>query len=350
MKLTLSFDDVLLLPQFSNINSRADVDPSTKLMGLDLKLGIISSNMDTVTEEKMAIEMYKNGAIGCLHRFMPIKNNVYMYEQVRSSNAETMVSVGIGPNELERFEALRSAGAEQFIVDVANGASMNVVNHIKNMRAIGGKDFQLMVGNFATGKSIKDFLYHLGSFPDAFKLGIGGGSCCITRNVSGCGMPTLASIFDCVKETDVPLVADGGIRNSADLAKALAAGAKAVMIGGLLAGTDESPGEPAGEPGAIDAIRNGFFTNIWKPYKGSASAQSYKVQGKEAPFRAPEGESFLVPYVGPVSGVLQTLEGGLRGSMSTIGAMTLAEFRERAEWVQITSNGVKENRAHGKTR
>lgn len=351
MKTALSFSDVLILPKFSSIPSREVVDTGTKLMGLDLKLGIISSNMDTVTEETMAIAMANEGAIGCLHRFMPINKNVWMFEQVKKhADKDVLVSVGVGKSELERFHALLDAGADHFVVDVANGAAMHVVEHVQKMRDLGGSNFQLMVGNFATGNSINAFLHHLGENKvDAFKVGVGGGSACITRQVSGCGMPTFASVLDCVRETNIPIVADGGIRNSSDFAKSLAAGAKAVMIGGMLAGTDESPGQVItdGSLQYSDTYTGG--PTSFKSYRGSASAESYKAQGKTAKHRAPEGESFLVPYVGSVASVLQELEGGLRGSMSTVGAMNIEQFRYNAEFVSITSNGVLEGGPHGKT-
>lgn len=343
MKTYYSFDDVLLLPQFSAINSRKDVDVSTKILGLDLKFGVISSNMDTVTELNMANAMSDYGAIGCLHRFMPIEQNAWMYEQA-SKKGNVLVSVGVGTTELDRFKALYDAGARQFVLDVANGASMQVVKQVHKMRDLEGNNFQLMVGNFATGRSVEDFLFHCGDDEvQALKLGVGGGSACTTRLVSGCGLPTLASILDIKNVTLLPLVADGGIRTSGDLAKAFVAGASAVMLGGLLAGSYESPGEIV-----VKTEYNADGFSKYKNYRGSASAESYEVQGKTALHRAPEGESFLVSYSGPVANTLQKLEAGLRGAMTTVGAMTLPEFREKGEFAVITQNGVMESKAHGK--
>jgi IMP dehydrogenase len=346
----LSFDDVLLVPQFSTIKSRKDVDTSTKLMGLNLKLPIISSNMDTVTESTMANAMAAQGAVGALHRFCTIEQNVDMFLKCTQ---DVMVSVGLGTTELERFEALMHAGAREFILDVAHGSSMEVVKQVKQMRDI-EVAFDLMVGNFATGRSIQDFLYHLGNYGvDAWKVGIGGGSGCTTRIVTGCGLPTFGSIVDCVQATTLPVIADGGCRTSGDVAKALAAGASAVMLGGMLAATDESPGILVDRhkiPVKYDNFNTDPSTPKFKKYRGSASAESYEIQGKTASHRAPEGDSFLVPYKGSVAKVLSEIDGGLRSAMSYVGASNLTEFREYAEFIKVTPSGAKESGSHGKSR
>jgi IMP dehydrogenase len=244
---------------------------------------------------------------------------------------------------------------------------MGVVDQVKQLNEILKPYNKLIVGNFATAKSINDFMYHLGfEDVDAFKVGIGGGSACLTRVVTGCGIPTFGSVQDCVK-AGYPIIADGGIRNSGDFAKALGAGAAAVMVGGMLAGCEESPGElfyqrPAGR--SVEYISAKEMTQAsleptnylepgwpkpFKKYRGSASKESYGVQGKISEWRTPEGDSFLVPYKGPVAGVLQELESGLRSAMSYVGAENLTQFRNKVEFIRVTPSGAIESGSHGKT-
>lgn len=332
MKESLSFDDVLLTPKFSNVVSRKDVKISTTVANSFLPLPIISSNMDTVTNEVMAKAMSQNGGVGCLHRFQSIEDNIRQYI---NSQSYPWVSIGLGDAELERAQALYSVGANVFVLDVAHGASMEVVKQTKKLKYNLHPSARIIVGNFANAKSIEDFNFHLGETVNAYKSGVGGGSACLTRVVTGCGNSTFGSILDCAS-LGLDIIADGGIRNSGDFAKAIAAGAKAVMLGGMLAGTDEAPGEIV--------ITNG----AWKKYRGSASLESYEVQGKVAHHRTAEGESFLVPYTGPVANVLQSLEAGLRSSMSYVGAETILEFQQLAEFIRITGGGLKESSAHGK--
>lgn len=334
---SLSFADVLIKPQFSTIKSRKDVDVSQDFLGVTFGVPIISSNMDSVTENQMAHAMWKLGAGAAIHRFCSIEENVAMFHQ--SCTTKTMVSVGLGSTEIERAEALFAVGANTFILDLAHGASLEAVKQVQSLRSAIGPNAKIVVGNFATKQSISDFKFHLGDDKvDAWKIGIGGGSACTTRIVTGCGMPTLASILDCAGVPE-PIIADGGITNSGDVAKALAAGASMVMIGKLLAGTTESPGLVNWNLQGKHAI---------KIYRGSASKESYEVQGKTADWRSAEGESFEIPFVGPAKGVINQLEGGLRSAMSYVNATNLNEFREFAELIKITGQGVKESQPHGK--
>lgn len=350
MKTMLSFDDVLILPEYSEIKSRRDVNTSSfflnkdfPLGGYNLRLPVISSNMDTVTNSVMARAMVENGGVGCLHRFCSIEDNIRMF--VDCDPNKPWVSIGLGDKELERAEALYRVGANIFILDVAHGANSEVVKQVREFRKLLHHSARIIVGNFATASGIESFNYHLGSEVDAYKVGIGGGSACLTRVVTGCGVPTLASILDCAS-VGVDIIADGGIRNSGDFAKAMAAGASAVMLGGLLAGTDEAPGEFVNDSGyPISKYDN---MKAYKKYRGSASLESYEVQGKVATHRTPEGASFLVPYKGPVRNVLQELESGLRSAMSYVGASTIVEFQENTSFIQVTNGGYLEGKAHGK--
>ncbi len=343
---SLSFDDVLLQPKFSFIKSRKDVDTSINFLGKTYTTPIISANMDSVTGPVLAKSMHENGAAACLHRFNTIEENVKEYLSCQTA----FVSVGLGDKEFERFLALSEMGAKTFVIDVAHGASIETVNMYDRMREELKGNENIIVGNFANSQSIEDFNYHVKNKrkPDAFKVGIGGGSHCTTRVVTGCGNPTLGSVIDCSR-LGFPIIADGGIRNSGDYSKALAAGAFMVMIGKLLAGTQESPGE------LVDKLGNtwkGPFTKEtegYKRYRGSASYDSYVKQGKVDTHRTPEGEASLVPYTGTVSEVLNTLNAGLRSSMSYLGAFNLQEFKNNCNITVITGSGLKENEAHGKS-
>lgn len=330
MKIT--FDDVLISPRFSDIESRKDVDISTKFGDYTLQIPVFSANMDSITETKMANSMYKNGGFGVLHRFCSIKENCDMYTDIAHHNGKNCaVSVGLGKNGLERAEALAEMGAEMFFLDVAHGAQMQVVRQYDALKNIVN---HVTVGNFATSASIREFIGHLGYVPDAIKVGIGPGGVCETRVKTGVGIPQLSAILDCNKEYNgkAPfIIADGGLKTSGDIAKALAAGANAVMVGGMLASTIETPGE-----GSV------------RIYKGSASQEAYEHQNKISEWRTAEGTSKAVNITSTVKEVLQDINGGLRSSFTYVGARNLKEFHEKSSFNIISTNSTKENGAHGK--
>lgn len=335
MKQVYCFEDVRIVPQYSTIRSRADVDTSVSLLDETFKLPIISSNMDSVTGPTMSKTMLSLGAGSCLHRFCSIEENVKQFKDSCYENRKPWVSVGIGNNELERAEALVQSGAETLVLDVAHGASLPVVEQTLKLKQL-FKNVNLVVGNFATKQTINDFNFHIGSYVDAYKVGIGSGAACITTKVTGCGIPLFSTVEDCVM-SGFNIIADGGCKNSGDIAKVFALGAKGVFLGRMLAGCEESNAEKV-------------FSNEVKYaiYRGSASAPSYVVQGKVAKHRTPEGEYFKIPVTGSVKDVLQNIEAGLRSSMSYVGAINMQEFKERADFVVNTSQGYVEGLAHGK--
>lgn len=334
MKKYLSLDDVLILPQFSTVKSRKDVETSTSVAGYTLKLPLISSNMDSVTNANLAHATKEVGSTSCLHRFQTVES---MVKQFCDSPSSTWVSVGLGEPELQRAEALVNAGATVLVLDVAQGASMEVVNQTRKLREQYKNNIAIVVGNFATQTSIKDFIYYLGGGVDAFKVFIGNGSGCLTSKVTGVGAPTFTTLQDCI-QTGFPIIADGSISNSGKFAKAIALGAKACMAGKLFAGTTESPGE------IVDV--NGIK---YKHYRGSASLESYVVQGKVADHRTAEGGAYLVPHTGSVRETVQPFDAGLRSAMSYVGAHNNKEFVERVEFIEITSQGFVETGLHGKS-
>ena len=337
MKKALSFDDVLIVPNFSNIVSRQDCNTTVSIGGLQLEFGLMSANMDTVTGSKMSEEMFRNGGIGVLHRFCSIKENINMMKNSYGGIA----SIGITKEEKLRAEALVDSRCEQFMIDVAHGASQSTADMFNYLAGLlsGAKDPWIGVGNFATYSEYAKFESLLIYKPNAIKVGVGGGSMCTTRIVTGCGLPTLASLLDFKEKTNVSIIADGGIKNSGDIAKCYAAGATAVMVGSLLAGTDETPGEAYLRPDG-----QGFL----KKYRGSASLESYEVQGKIAKHRSPEGEATIIQCKGPVAPIIQQLQAGLKSAMSYVGAHNIESFKENAELVEITSSGMSESKPHGK--
>lgn len=337
----LAYDDVLIAPRFSEIRSRMDVNLSSNFLGLDLNLPIISSNMDSVTEHKLASEMILGGATAALHRFMDIDKNVEELKKTHSrcNNQYPFVSIGTNNKELERAAALYDAGASYFILDVAHGASIQVVEQYDRLRSLFKDNIAIVVGNFDNAESIETFNFHSKSIkkPDAFRVGIGPGSMCTTRVVTGCGGGSISTILDCSR-TSYPIICDGGIRGSGDIAKSLAAGASLVMIGKLLAATYESPAE----------IIYDEFGPSAKIYRGSASLDSYKVQNKVHDIRTPEGERTIIPIKGTVKQVLNELEGGLRSSFSYVGAKTFEQYKKYAKLRQVSYSSLIESHAHGR--
>ena len=252
-------------------------------------------------------------------------------------------ATGTGDAGFERAEMLVDAGADLIVVDTAHGHSANVIDQVTRIKRL-SNTVQIIAGNVATPEAVKALI---GAGADAVKIGIGPGSICTTRVVAGVGVPQLSAIMDCAEEGmkhDIPVIADGGIKLSGDLAKALAAGAEVAMIGSLLAGTDESPGEVY--------LYNG---RSYKAYRGMGSVGAmargsadryFQQEVKDNLKLVPEGIEGQVPYKGPVGAVLHQLVGGLRAAMGYVGAADLRELRDKVQFIRITSAGMHESHVH----
>lgn len=356
----LTFDDVLLIPAESHVLPN-EVKLDTKLApNLQLHIPLISAGMDTVTEGNMAIAMAENGGLGVIHKNLSIEVQV---EEVKKAKGKTVdpnlphpavddqgrllaaAAVGVTSDTFERAESLLEAGADAIVIDTAHGHSAGVLHKIKEIREH-FPNATLIAGNVATGEGTAA-LFDAGV--DVVKVGIGPGSICTTRIVAGVGVPQITAIYDAAsvaQKYGKKIIADGGIKYSGDVVKALAAGGNAVMLGSMFSGTTEAPGT--------------IFTNEGKQFKsyrgmGSVGAMSQQhgssdryFQGgvNEANKLVPEGVEALVPYKGDVSNIIYQIDGGLRAGMGYVGASTIEELIENSQFVQITNAGLRESHPH----
>ena len=327
----ITFDDVLLIPAYNHHESRrvVDIGMTDKRSRLTLDLPIISSNMDTITESNMANFMRSKGAIGALHRFLSIEDNIGEFKRCKGP---VFVSVGCTAAELERAEALRDAGADYFCVDVAHAHAKYVGKTLKDLRNLLGTRC-IMAGNVATYAGA-DYLASCGA--DIIKAGIGGGSVCSTRIKTGFGIPMLTCIQDCAR-ADRSIVADGGIRSSGDIVKALAFGADFVMIGGMLAGTEPTPG----------TVINKKDGSKVKRYRGMASKEAQEdFLGQMHEWKTAEGVATEVPYQNHQDAIIADIIGGLRSGLTYAGADTVRELQRKLNFVRVTQAGRLESLPH----
>ena len=334
MKKTLSYDDVLLVPQYSDINSRSEVSLESKLgNNLVLNVPIFSSPMDTISEAPMAVAMSNYGGSAIIHRYNSIEEQVNIVNLAQDVGCSVNIgaAVGISDDYLLRAKTLKKAGANFICVDVAHGHHILMKEALQDIRVV-APDVHIMAGNVATLQGVND-LADWGA--DSVRCNIGGGSICSTRIQTGHGMPGLQTIFECAKtDRDVAIIADGGIRNSGDIVKAIAAGADAVMCGSLLSGTTETPGN-------IFEDRDGFK---YKTYRGMASKEAQiKWRGHVS---SEEGVAFRSPYKGPVNTTLDLIKKSLQSSFSYSGVKNIKEFRYNSLFTQITQSGMIESKPH----
>jgi len=367
MKTALSFDDVLLVPRKSEIESRRDVFLYSELKEtfFGFNLPIISSPMDTVTGKKMINSMKDYGGVGIAHRYCSIEEQVDMItieepakrqrlhfpdmwfkgsprglcveypqhlEEPYTSRTTPGAAIGATGDYLERAQELVKAGCNLICVDVAHGHHVSVRDALKALKAQFGDDVILIAGNVATAKGFKD-LSKWGA--DAIRVGIGGGSICSTRLQTGHGVPTLQSIIDCAESgCDAKIIADGGIRNAGDIVKAYAAGADFVMLGSMLAGTEQTPGQ-------VFSSQDG---KKYKVYRGMASVEAQVDWRGQA--RSLEGISTTIPYKGCAGKILQDLEQNIRSGLSYSGAEHLPDLYCKSKFIRQTQAGMRESFTH----
>lgn len=356
----LTFDDVLLIPAESHVLPN-EVDLSTQLAdNLKLHIPLISAGMDTVTEGPMAIAMALQGGLGVVHKNMSIQAQAGEVANVKSvvvpagatkaavddqNRLLVAAAVGVTSDTFERAEALLKAGADAIVIDTAHGHSAGVLRKIKEIRDH-FPDVTLIAGNVATGEATAA-LYDAGV--DVVKVGIGPGSICTTRVVAGVGVPQITAIYDAAsvaRDYGKPIIADGGIKYSGDVVKALAAGGNAVMLGSMLSGTTEAPGEVFEDHGKKYKAYRGMGS-VGAMAQAHGSSDRYFQGGvNEANKLVPEGIEARVEYKGDVSDIVFQIDGGLRSGMGYVGAPDIPTLINNAQFVQITNAGLRESHPH----
>jgi IMP dehydrogenase len=344
IKKSLTFDDVLLVPQKSfnppeKVNTKIELTKKIKL-----EIPLISAAMDTVTESKMAIAVAKLGGLGIIHKNMTIDQQVAEVRKVKKKNLLCGASTSVGEKAIQRAKALAKAGVDLIVIDVAHGHYFKVAETIKILKKEIGKKVVLVGGNVATAQATLDLIK---AGADVVKVGVGPGSICTTRIIAGIGVPQLTAVMDAVQaatKTKTPIIADGGIRYSGDIVKALAVGASAVMMGGLFAGTDEAPGKIV----TIDG-------NKMKTYRGMGSIDAMKMGSKDRYLQSnkkldsemiAEGVVSYVDYKGTVDKIIYQLIGGLRQGLGYCGAQDIEELSQKAEFIKISKAGLQESHPH----
>ena len=340
----LTFDDVTLVPKYSEILP-SEVDTSIILTShLRLKIPLLSSAMDTVTESRMAIAIANAGGLGIIHRNLEISKQLLEIKKVKAKKLLVGAAVGAGPNEFKRAEAILKENVNMIVVDTAHGHTKKVSEIIKFIKKNKNKKTALCAGNIATAQAAK-FLLNLGV--DIIKVGIGPGSICTTRLVAGIGVPQSSAILNVrngVKNKNIKVISDGGIKYSGDLAKAFAAGADAVMIGSLFAGTDETPGKLIKKNGKLFKSFRGMGS-VGAMNKGSAD-RYFQSKQKDTSKYVPEGVEGFAKYKGKVKNIIFKLIGGLKSSMGYLGSKQIKNLRDKPQFVKITKAGFYESMVH----
>lgn len=334
-----SFDDVLVVPKYNRVNSRKDVSFQTKVTRNHyLDIPFLVANMDTVCESQMAITIGRLGGLGVLHRFMTASDQAREVIKVKKENLLAAAAVGVKDFE-ERVKILDEAGVDILVLDVAHGHSKRVGKTLDYIKENYPK-IDVIVGNIAT-KDAAEYFINKGA--DALKVGIGPGSMCTTRIMAGAGVPQVTAVMDVYEAAQgrIPVCADGGIRISGDIVKAIGAGADTVMIGSLFSGTAETPGKIIEKDG-----------KKYKEYRGMASylatVKKMELDGKKKEEVVHvEGEMTLVEYKGSVIPIVNKLIGGLASGMTYVGADCLERIKGKVDFISISGAGIKESIAHG---
>ncbi|MBT7556307.1 guanosine monophosphate reductase [Candidatus Woesearchaeota archaeon] len=343
MKKCYTYDDVNIVPKYSEVKHRDKINIRTRFTkNIDIAFPIVSSPMDTITELDMAREMMEWGGVGIVHRFMSIEKQAKMINElcympgtehiIVNKASPRCAAVGVTEDYLERSQELVKNGCNVLLIDVAHGHHKLVGEAIEEIKTR-LSSVEVIAGSVATGEAC-EYLCERGA--DGIRVGIGNGSLCETRIRTGVGIPTVSAIIDCVAVADTyntPVIADGGIRNIGDVCKGLACGADSVMLGSLLSGTKESPGE-------IEKIGEWPNEKLFKKYRGSASRDS-KRSDKNV-----EGNHKVIPYKGKTKRILHDIGDGVRSSFSYVGANNIDEFHSIVELVEVTRAGQVEARPH----
>lgn len=359
IKEAYTFDDLLLVPAKSSVVP-AQVDIKSRLTDkITLNIPIVSAAMDTVTEEAMATMLAKLGGLGFIHKNMTVEQQAAMIANVKNSEVDKEAfpdanvdgqgqlrvgaAVGVGETTLERVKALVDAGVDIITVDSAHGHSDGVINTVRIIREA-YPELDIVGGNIVTAQGATDLIY---AGANVIKVGVGPGSICTTRVVSGVGVPQLTAVNDVyqvAKQYGVGVIADGGIKLSGDIAKALAAGANCVMLGGLLAGSEETPGEVLEVFGkrVKSYIGMGSLTAMQR----GSSDRYFQGGVKELSKLVPEGIEATVPYKGSITDVIYQMLGGVRSGMGYCGCATINEMHSKAQFVKITGPGLRESHPH----
>ena len=343
IKEALTFDDVLLVPRYSSVLPSQTNLKINLGKNLNLKIPLLSSAMDTVTESSMSIAIAEKGGLGIIHRNLSIDVQNKEIKKVKKKNLITGAAIGTANEDIIRAKSILDAGADLIIIDTAHGHSEKVIKTLNKIKKISAK-IPICVGNIASGEAALR-LYNEGA--DILKVGIGPGSICTTRVIAGIGVPQITAVMEVkkiMKNKNIKIISDGGIKFSGDIVKGLAAGADAIMMGSIFAGTDESPGKKF-------KYKNKFY----KSYRGmgsigamseGSSNRYFQKNYKDKSKFVPEGVEARIFYKGSVDEILYQLQGGLRASMGYIGARTINEIQKKARFVKITKAGFYESMVH----
>ncbi len=341
-QLGLTYNDVILRPQYSDVRSRNDVDTSVQIVdGITLRVPLVASSMHTVISVDLAVRLWELGGIAQVHQFQTIEKEAEMIREIKDRGAKVIGVVGATKDFAVRAKALVEAGADALSIDTPHAHSIYAIDATKELRRLFPRA-PLIVGTVATREGVEDLIK---AGANAIKFGVGAGAACTTRMSAGVGVPQFSAIMEGVeglKDSGVTLIADGGIKIAADFSKAIGAGAHAIMAGKIFAGTDEAPSRLIEKDG-----------ERYKLYMGEASAHAKADRAKNDPnysgktYEYVEGAAGLIPYAGSLESVVQTYAMGLRSAMSYSGAFTIPEFHDRALFMQVSQSGQLESTAHG---
>lgn len=332
--LALTYDDITIIPKYSEVLSRSNCNIKTRITkNKTLDIPITASPMDTVCGLEMAKALDKLGGLGFIHRFCSIEDQGNIIDSLDCT--WTGAAVGVTGDWWERTCHLIRCGCDIILLDVAHGHHLHVKKAIEKIKST-HSNIEVIAGNVCTKDGAED-LCEWGA--DGLRVGIGGGSCCNTRISTGIGIPNVTALIDCISiKFDVPVIADGGIRYPGDVAKAIGLGAETVMLGSLLAGTFETPGE-------IQKVGKWPNEQLFKKYRGSASLEAKLESGQQG--KHVEGVSKICSYKGKVERIINDILDGLKSSMSYVGASTISEFISKVDFVRVTQAGMVEAKPHG---